>query len=276
MNYYSILGLSSAYLFFFIFERIYPLRSKKQSSVNRLVTNLIMTLLVIVIANLTVVPVVKWVLNLNQTHRLGLLPWLKLDGVLGASVGFLLLDLSFYYWHLLNHKLSIFWRFHNVHHVDEYLDVTTSMRFHGVEIAYSSAFRLIQLITIGISPLTLIFYEFVFQMATFFHHSNLRLPKRFEKKLNLVFVTPRIHGIHHSNYKNETDSNYGVIFSFWDRVHRTLNQTISQDKITIGVPAYQQKDDNRLRALLIMPFVKQRDYWIDAKNQKHLSRDKIE
>src|SRR5205823_6162876 len=104
-------------------------------------------------------------------------------------------------------------------------------------------------------------YELVFQANTLFHHSNLRLPIRLERILNKVLVTPRMHGIHHSQVRRETNSNYGVVFPWWDRVHRTLGLNIPQAEIAIGIPGYSQPGDNRHGNALLMPFRKQRDYW---------------
>jgi sterol desaturase/sphingolipid hydroxylase (fatty acid hydroxylase superfamily) len=104
-------------------------------------------------------------------------------------------------------------------------------------------------------------YELVFQANTLFHHSNVRLPIRVERLLNLVLVTPRMHGIHHSQVRNETNSNYSVVFSWWDRLHRTLGLNIPQSAIVIGVPAYSNPADNRLMDDLLLPFRRQRDYW---------------
>jgi sterol desaturase/sphingolipid hydroxylase (fatty acid hydroxylase superfamily) len=174
--------------------------------------------------------------------------------------GVLLLDLTFYYWHWLNHNLLLFWRFHNIHHIDPDLDVSTSFRFHFVEIVYSAPFRIVQVLLLGISPLTYLFYEALFTCGTMFHHSNIRLPLKIESLLNKIIVTPRMHGIHHSTAKRETNSNYSVIFSWWDCLHKTLLLNVPQISIRIGVPAYQEEKDNRFWALLITPFVKQRDY----------------
>ena len=123
------------------------------------------------------------------------------------------MDLTFYYWHRLNHLRPLLWRFHNVHHVDPDMDVTTSFRFHLGEVLYSTLFRLLQVGLMGVSPLTYLLYEFIFNCATMFHHSNVRLPLAWERLLNRVFVTPRMHGVHHSALGPETNSNYSVIFS---------------------------------------------------------------
>lgn len=177
------------------------------------------------------------------------------------TVGFLLMDLTFYYWHLVNHRIPLLWRFHNVHHIDPDLDVSTSFRFHFVEITYSAVFRIIQVLLIRACPLTYAIYETVFAIETMFHHSNVRLPFGLERWLNRLIVTPRMHGIHHSAVREETNYNYGVIFPWWDRLHRTLVLNVPQHSIRIGVPGYLEPEDNRFWNLLRMPFVRQKDYW---------------
>ena len=114
---------------------------------------------------------------------------------------------------------------------------------------------------IGISAWTYVIYEFVFQAGTLFHHSNIRFPLRVERLLVLLIVTPRMHGIHHSQVPGETNSNYSTVFSFWDRLHRTLGLNIRQSAIRIGIPGYAEAGDNRLTPALTTPFRHQRDYW---------------
>src|SRR5688500_679587 len=113
-------------------------------------------------------------------------------------LSFLLMDLTFYWWHVANHRIPFLWRFHNVHHIDPDLDVSTAFRFHFGEVAFSAAFRVAQVSAIGLSGWMFAVYELVFQANTAFHHSNVRLPLRIERLLTLVLVTPRIHGLHHS------------------------------------------------------------------------------
>jgi sterol desaturase/sphingolipid hydroxylase (fatty acid hydroxylase superfamily) len=171
------------------------------------------------------------------------------------------MDLTFYWWHVANHRVPFLWRFHNVHHIDPDLDVSTAFRFHFGEVALSAAFRVAQVSAIGLSGWMFAVYELVFQVNTAFHHSNVRLPIQLERLLNLVIVTPRMHGIHHSQVRDETNSNYSVVFSWWDRLHRTLGLNIPQSAIVIGVPAYSHPADNRLWNALLLPFQRQRDYW---------------
>lgn len=176
-------------------------------------------------------------------------------------------DYTNYLWHTLNHKIPLLWRFHLVHHSDLDLDLSTAIRFHFGELVGSVFFRGAFVFLSGASPLTVIIYEIVFEAATLFHHSNTRLPVTFEKALNKIFVTPRMHGIHHSMIRNETDSNYSVIFSLWDRLHKTHCFNIPQDEITIGVPAYNKVDELSAINLLKLPFTKIRRW-----SNSHLSR----
>jgi sterol desaturase/sphingolipid hydroxylase (fatty acid hydroxylase superfamily) len=145
------------------------------------------------------------------------------------------------------------------------LDVSTGFRFHFGEVAMSAVFRVLQVALIGVSMPAFAAYEMVFQANTLFHHSNVRLPIGFERLLNKVLVTPRMHGIHHSQLEREANSNYGVVFPWWDRLHRTLGLNVPQAQVTIGVPGYSRPEDNRFVNALLMPFRKQRDYW---KNQQ--------
>ena len=135
------------------------------------------------------------------------------------------------------------------------------------EILYSAAFRALQVGLIGPAVWMYALYEFVFQCCTMFHHANLRVPLAAARLMNLVLVTPRMHGVHHSAFLTETDSNYSVIFSWWDRLHRTLVLNVRQGAIDVGVPAYRNRGDNRLWSLLVMPFSSQRDYWRRAEGR---------
>ena len=245
----------------FLLERLVPLRRSVRSLVGRLAVNVVFSGLALAAAVLLVRPAVETSFARLSAAPVGLIHLIALPPVLGGPLAFLLMDLSFYYWHLLNHRVPVLWRFHNVHHMDPDLDVTTALRFHFGELALSAGFRVVQIVLIGVSPWTFAVYEMVFQANTLFHHSNLRLPIRLERPLNKLLVTPRMHGIHHSQVRREANSNYGVVFPWWDRLHRTLGLNVPQSAVRIGVPAYLDPRDNRLWSALAQPFRRQRDYW---------------
>jgi sterol desaturase/sphingolipid hydroxylase (fatty acid hydroxylase superfamily) len=248
-------------LLFFLLERVTPLRARKAALFGRLLVNLTFSGLALAVATLLVRPTVESSFAFLAERPVGLLQLVELPAPVAGVLAFLLMDLSFYYWHLLNHRVPLLWRFHNVHHLDPDLDVTTALRFHFGELALSAGFRIVQILAIGVSPWAYAAYELLFQANTLFHHSNVRLPIRFERALNKVLVTPRMHGIHHSQVQHETNSNYGVVFPWWDRLHRTLGVNVPQSAITIGVAGYSNPEDIRLWAAIWLPFRKQRDYW---------------
>jgi sterol desaturase/sphingolipid hydroxylase (fatty acid hydroxylase superfamily) len=196
-----------------------------------------------------------------ETHQLGLLPWSGLPFWIQFGLGFLWMDLTFYWWHRINHVYPLLWRFHNVHHIDPDMDVSTAFRFHFGETFYSTAFRVLQVGVAGIIPFTYLLYELIFNISTMFHHSNLRLPLALERCLNKIIVTPRMHGLHHSAVGPETNSNYSVVFRWWDYLHKTLRLNVPQKEVVIGVPGYLLPRDNTLFRLIAMPFARQRPYW---------------
>jgi sterol desaturase/sphingolipid hydroxylase (fatty acid hydroxylase superfamily) len=245
----------------FILERFFPLRNSTRSLISRLFVNLVIAAFTFIAATGLVQPAARWALGLSVSKGFGLVHLMALPAPLEFAFSFLLMDLAFYYWHLANHRLPILWRFHNVHHSDPDLDVSTAFRFHFGEIALSTVFSLLQVIAISPSAWAFGVYQLVFQAEVIFHHSNVRLPIDVERLLNKVLVTPRMHGIHHSQVQRENNSNFGTIFPWWDRLHRTLGINIPQDEVSVGVPGYTLPEDNAIWNTLLMPFRKQRDYW---------------
>jgi sterol desaturase/sphingolipid hydroxylase (fatty acid hydroxylase superfamily) len=275
---YTPIIVGGVFVLFFGVEKLFPLRESRTGLLARLIVNASFSALAFGIAAVAVQPAALHTLAWTSSQPFGLMHVLALPNWAGFIISFLLLDLTFYYWHLLNHKIPFLWRFHNVHHIDPALDVSTGFRFHFGEVLFSTAFRVAQLSLIGTSLAAFLTYELVFQSETLFHHSNLRLPIGLERLLNKIVVTPRMHGIHHSQVKRETNSNYGVVFPWWDRLHRTLGLNIPQYKIEIGIAGYSSLENNRLWRALLMPFAKQRDYWRkpDGSTPERVARDLTE
>lgn len=248
-------------------ERFLPLRTPTRHLLGRLRVNLTFAVVAFVVVSILVRPAAEWTLGWSAADSFGLLRLVSLPTWLQTIFAFALMDLTFYWWHRANHRIPLLWRFHNVHHFDPDLDLSTAFRFHFGELTFSSLFRILQVGLIGISAWAYVVYELVFQAGTLFHHSNVRLPHRLERILVLFIVTPRMHGIHHSQVPKETNSNYSTVFSFWDRIHRTLGLNIPQSSIRIGIPGYASAEDNRLGKALLAPFHHQRDYWrrVDGK-----------
>src|SRR5687767_13300692 len=249
----TALILGALFVLLFALERWLPLRQATQPVGERLLVNLSISALAIGTAAALVQPAAATALDFMSSRGFGLLSRMEIPAAVRFVIAFVLLDLSFYYWHLANHKIPFLWRFHNVHHVDRDLDVSTAFRFHFGEVAMSAGFRVVQILVLGVSVVEFAIYELVFQTSTLFHHSNLRLPLQAERRLNLILVTPRMHGIHHSEIRRENNSNFSVVLPWWDRLHRTLRLDIPQSQIIIGIPGYAQIADSRLREALLMP-----------------------
>jgi sterol desaturase/sphingolipid hydroxylase (fatty acid hydroxylase superfamily) len=257
----SAIGLVLLVGLLFAVERLAALRRSSRPLLGRLLVNAGVSTLAFAVAMLLVRPAALAALQWATDIPFGLIHIVPMPEPARFVVAFLLMDVTFYWWHVVNHRIPFLWRFHNVHHIDPDLDVSTAFRFHFVEVALSAAFRIAQVAAIGLSAWMFAVYELVFQANTAFHHSNVRLPIRLERLLNVFLVTPRMHGIHHSEVREETNSNYSVVFSWWDRLHRTIRLNIPQSDIVIGVPGYARRTDNGLWHGLLLPFRRQRDYW---------------
>lgn len=253
--------LGALFLLFLWLEAARPLRRRVQARWDRLLTNGAVAAMAAVTVRLAFVPVVVWVAYQTQRSGFGLVPLLPVPPLVQGIVAFLLLDYTVYVWHRLNHAVPFLWRFHNVHHTDLDLDVSTAFRFHFGELLLATGYRCAQVVLIGVGPALALAYEVALEAATEFHHSNWQLPVGLERLLNRVVVTPRMHGIHHSIVERETNSNWSVIFSWWDRLHRTTRLDVPQDAVTIGVPAYRDPRELTFVGLLLMPFRRQRPTW---------------
>jgi sterol desaturase/sphingolipid hydroxylase (fatty acid hydroxylase superfamily) len=260
---YGTPTLIALFVILFFLESKFQLRKRVQGRWKRIFINFIVSLPAFALLRVLLIPAMVWLAVQNQSWQFGLNYLFEAPAPFKAVVGFLLLDYSNYIWHILLHKLPILWRFHLVHHTDLDLDVSTAFRFHFGEMIGSIFFRGAAIILIGVTPVLVLVYEIVFEAATQFHHSNTKLPFRLEKLLNFLIVTPRMHGIHHSMIKSETDSNYSVIFSVWDRIHKTVRLNIHQNEIVTGVPSYADEKELTIGALLKMPFVSIRK-WKDS------------
>ncbi len=169
--------LAGLFIFLFVLENKFELRKRVQQKKKRVFINNLVSIPSFVLLRFLLLPVMVWLAFKNQTLHIGLNYLYSLPAWMEASIAFLILDVTNYLWHILNHKLPVLWRFHIVHHTDLDLDVTTATRFHYGELIGSVFFRGAFVFLSGASPLLVLIYEIVFEAATQFHHSNLRLPR---------------------------------------------------------------------------------------------------
>jgi len=214
--------LTTVFVVLFIMEGRRQLRKRKESRSKRVFINAAVAIPSFSLLRFVLLPVMVTMAMKNQKWNQGVNSQYNAPPFVKGLAAFLMMDYTNYLWHILNHKVPFLWRFHLVHHCDPDLDVTTSFRFHFGELIGSVFFRGAFVVLSGATALQVLLYEILFEAETQFHHSNWKLPFRIEKILSKVIVTPRMHGIHHSIIKQEADSNYAVIFSFWDRLHNTI------------------------------------------------------
>lgn len=246
-----------------LFESLAPLRRSVESKLRRIARNLttsgLSLLTAVVLEALLVVPVARWA----SAHEVGLLHVLPLSPTAEMAVAVLLFDYSLWWWHWLHHHVPFFWRFHLVHHVDRDLDASTALRFHFGEHALSFLYRCVQVTLIGATLSMIWLWQTILFASILFHHSNMRLPVGVERLLVRLIVTPRMHGIHHSQRRGEALTNFSSLLTVWDRLHRTLLLAVPQAAVTIGVPAYSRPEDVTIGRILLLPLRKKEDDWGD-------------
>ncbi|HEY0544801.1 MAG TPA: sterol desaturase family protein [Pyrinomonadaceae bacterium] len=243
-------------------ERRQPLRREVESKLTRNARNLAVAGVAAASLQFIERPCIQPLTALIERRRWGLLGRVSLPEWLEVVAAVVLMDYTLYLWHVLTHRVPLLWRFHVAHHADLDLDASTALRFHFGELAISTAWRAAQVTAIGVTPLSLSVWQTFLMLSILFHHSNVRLPVEVERKLNQVFVTPRMHGIHHSIVEEETNSNWSSGLTVWDWLHGTLRLNVPQDEITIGVPAYREPSEVELTEILLMPFGEQRPTWM--------------
>jgi sterol desaturase/sphingolipid hydroxylase (fatty acid hydroxylase superfamily) len=194
----------------------------------------------------------------------GLLNLLSLPAWASLTLGLLALDYTLWHWHRLNHRVPILWRFHSAHHADLEMDASTALRFHFGEVALGIGWMALQVVVLGIRPMTLAVFSSVLMASVLFHHSNVRLPERFERGLVKLVAMPRMHGIHHSVVPAETNSNYASLLTAWDVLHGTLRLDVRQEAITIGVREWRDPRELTLLGVQILPFRKRRTAALDG------------
>lgn len=231
-----------------------PLRGQKYRALPRLVRNLVFALPAFLTLRIALIPIPLATAWWAQSTSMGLLNWLPLPQAIEVLCGMVWMDYAYYWWHVATHRVPLLWRFHNVHHADLDMDVSTATRFHFGELLLSIGFRVLAVVVVGVSPVALLAFEIVFETAGQFHHSNWRLPIGVESILSRVIITPRLHGIHHHQSRELTDSNWGTIFSLWDSLHHTSRCDVAQEQITIGSPDHHGPREMTLGEMWTQPF----------------------
>src|SRR5438132_4021256 len=186
MDYVGRPLLACMFLVLLLLQWRFSLRRQHFSTLHRLVRNFVLSIPGFAIVRLAMLPIPIAVAMWAQDRHVGLLNWLALPAWTAAIATFLLMDYAYWWWHWANHMIPFFWRFHNVHHTDLDLDVSTAARFHFGEMILSIGFLLLAVVAFGVGPFMLVAFFITFEAATLFHHSNWRLPIQVERVWNLI------------------------------------------------------------------------------------------
>jgi len=248
-------SIFAALIIIFTLEGVFPHRSGRRQRITHAVPHVLTALINGVLTKLFVAGVTLQVTAWAAARPAGIMNLFEVPGPLRAVIVFVLFDIWMYLWHRANHRSAFLWRFHRAHHADTEMDSTTALRFHPGELVLSAFARLPVIVFIGMSFYELAFFEIMLNISTLFHHSNLGIPKSWDRMLRVVIVTPDMHRVHHSIERFETDSNFTSLLSVWDRLSRTFRMRGDTRTVVFGLPVFREVYYQRIRGFLITPFV---------------------
>ena len=245
--------------FFWLLEGILPLVSFKYKKWKHALPNLFLTGTTILV-NLPLAFVLLWTSDWTAANNFGIINWLP-EMPLWAYViiGLLLLDfIGAYLAHLTEHKVKPLWMVHLVHHTDHNVDTTTANRHHPLESMIRYVFTLFGVFVVGAPMGVVMLYQSLSLVLSQFNHANIKLPRKLDKVISYILVSPDMHKVHHHYKLPYTDSNYGNIFSLWDRLCGTYME-FDRDQIVYGVDTFfNEAENSKIKVLLKQPFHKYR------------------
>ena len=242
---------------FWLLEGALPLFRFKYNKWRHAVPNIFFTITTIIInfaLAFLLVSSADWV----EANKFGIINWLPEMPIWAyILLGVFLMDfIGAYLPHFVEHKVRPLWMIHLVHHSDHKVDTTTANRHHPLESMIRFAFTLAGVWIIGAPIYIVMLYQSMSLVATQFTHANIKLPKKVDKALSYILVSPDMHKVHHHYVLPYTDSNYGNIFSVWDRLFGTY-MFIDREKLIYGVDVFpDEKKNSNIIELLKQPFQK--------------------
>lgn len=244
---------------FWLIENAFPLFRFQYNKINHAGINLFFTFTTVVV-NFVMAFILLLAADFAAQQNFGILQWLpSMNSWMYTLVGLLLLDLiGAYLVHFIEHKVRFLWRFHLIHHTDTWIDTTSANRHHPGESVIRFVFTVLGVLIVG-SPMWMVFlYQSLSVVFSQFNHANIPLPKKWDKLLSYIIISPDMHKVHHHYKLPYTDSNYGNIFSVWDRIFGTYSY-LDREKIIYGVDTHMKPEEhNKLMNLLKIPFQKYR------------------
>ncbi|NNC82157.1 MAG: sterol desaturase family protein [Flavobacteriales bacterium] len=244
--------LVSGLMFFWMLEGLLPIVRFTYNKWKHAGLNLFFTFTTAIVNFAFAVLIVK-TSDLFVAEGWGVLHLIELPFWAQLIIGFMILDLvGAYLIHWMEHKVHWMWKFHVIHHSDEQVDSTSALRHHPGESVFRAVFTLVAVMVAGAPMWMVMVYQSLSVFLSQFNHSNLELPAWLEKSMRWVLITPGMHRVHHHAELPYTDTNYGNIFPFWDRIFGTYSE-LEKDRIQYGLDVFDKRDDH-LGDLLGLPF----------------------
>lgn len=241
---------------FALLEWVWPRRQDAHPFLVRWTSNIALLLIEVGLLRVLIPGGLVALAYLAERNGWGLLNALALPGLLAVVGGVVLLDLLKYWEHRLVHHVPLLWRLHVVHHADLDVDFTTTFRHHPLEVAFGSTVSAAAVVLLGLSPLSVLAFSALAPVVATFSHANIRWTRAADRRLRAVLMTRDAHAVHHSALRNETDSNFGLVFIWWDRLFGTYREAPAGglDDYEIGVADFRTSRDLALDRVLTMPF----------------------
>lgn len=252
---YRTLILLGGIVFFWILEGLIPLYSFNYKKVNHAILNIFFTTTTAIIGFGFAFLLLKSTIIVND-YNIGIIHLFELPLFFESIICLFILDLiGAYLVHYIEHKVPWMWKFHLVHHTDMNVDVTTGLRHHPGETIFRISFTILGVFVSGASIGVVMLYQSLSVLFAHITHANINVPRKIDNILSYIFITPNMHKIHHHFQLPLTDSNYGNIFSFWDRIFGTYSEVKNQKSILYGIDTHMnKKESNSLSDLLLIPF----------------------
>ena len=249
--------LAGGITIFWIIENAFPFFKFQYNKRLHGLLNIFFTITSIIV-NFCLAYLLLTVSEFTTTYKFGLLHLLpQINFWIFTIIGLLLLDLiGAYMAHFTEHKVKFLWRFHLVHHTDTWVDTTSANRHHPGESVIRFVFTALGVFAVG-APMWMVFlYQSLSVIFSQFNHANIVLPKKLDVFFSYIFVSPDMHKVHHHYKMPYTDSNFGNIFSIWDRLFGTF-RTLNRTELIYGLDTHPKDNEhNQLKNLLSMPFQK--------------------
>ena len=247
-----------ALLIMSVWESIAPRRQLKANKPHRWARNFSLGMLERIVTKVLLPFTTASIAIVSAQENIGIFHHTQIPSLIIFVISFLILDFVMYLQHVIFHFIPVFWRFHRVHHIDQDMDVTTGFRVHPLQAIVTFIILAVTVLGLGIPFSAIVAFEISVTAILMFNHGNISYPTKYEKWLLTFIITPEMHRVHHSSTPNETNSNYGFIFPWWDKLLGTYRAqpAAGATHMTIGLNQYQDANKTTLKAMLINPFKK--------------------